>query len=555
MRVLVLGGYGTFGGRLIRLLADEPRLTLICAGRTIAKAKAFIAESKTKATLLPAQVDRNGDLGVALSEWQPNLVVDATGPFQVYGDAPYRVVEAAIAAGVDYVDLADGTDFVVGITRFDAAARARDVTVISGASTFPALSFAVVRDLTQGWQRIDGIEMGLSPSPKAGLGRNVIEAILSYAGKPTPYMQNGEVKSAPALVDSRRHVIAPPGIEPLPPLRFSLIDLPDQTLMPEEFSGLHRLWPGVATRPQILLRGLNLCARFVQWRAVRSLSPVAGLGFWAINRMAYGVHRGGMFLKIDGTDEAGKARRREWHMMAEGDDGPIIPVIAVATLIRRQLEGEKIPAGARPATEDFSLGDYEQIFVAKQITARVRDTPREGASLYERVLNSAWAEVPEAVRALHTDTDGRMVRGRAQVDRGRNPLARLVAAIVGFPKASEDVAVEVQFTHRNGGELWQRSFDGRSFETFQKEGTRAFEHLLSERFGPLEFGLALILKDEKLWLKTIAWRAFGIPMPRFLAPSGDAYEHVVDGRFHFYVEIKHWLTGLIVRYRGWLELG
>ncbi|MBP1859625.1 uncharacterized protein YbjT (DUF2867 family) [Rhizobium herbae] len=28
LRILILGGYGTFGGRLARLLADEPRLLL-----------------------------------------------------------------------------------------------------------------------------------------------------------------------------------------------------------------------------------------------------------------------------------------------------------------------------------------------------------------------------------------------------------------------------------------------------------------------------------------------------------------------------------------------
>jgi hypothetical protein len=49
------------------------------------------------------------------------------------------------------------------------------------------------------------------------------------------------------------------------------------------------------------------------------------------------------------------------------------------------------------------------------------------------------------------------------------------------------------------------------------------------------------------------WRAFGLPMPRVLAPIGDAFEHADDGRFHFHVELKHPLAGLIVRYQGWLE--
>jgi hypothetical protein len=48
------------------------------------------------------------------------------------------------------------------------------------------------------------------------------------------------------------------------------------------------------------------------------------------------------------------------------------------------------------------------------------------------------------------------------------------------------------------------------------------------------------------------WRAFGMPLPKFLGPCSTAYEAVEDGRFRFHVEIGHPWTGLIVRYRGWL---
>ena len=33
LRVLIIGGYGTFGGRIVAVLEDDPRLTLIIAGR------------------------------------------------------------------------------------------------------------------------------------------------------------------------------------------------------------------------------------------------------------------------------------------------------------------------------------------------------------------------------------------------------------------------------------------------------------------------------------------------------------------------------------------
>jgi hypothetical protein len=39
----------------------------------------------------------------------------------------------------------------------------------------------------------------------------------------------------------------------------------------------------------------------------------------------------------------------------------------------------------------------------------------------------------------------------------------------------------------------------------------------------------------------------------WLCPRSTSYDTVEDGRFRFHVEISHPLTGMIVRYRGWLE--
>ena len=41
LNVLIVGGYGTFGGRIVELLESESRLTLTVAGRSLEKARAF----------------------------------------------------------------------------------------------------------------------------------------------------------------------------------------------------------------------------------------------------------------------------------------------------------------------------------------------------------------------------------------------------------------------------------------------------------------------------------------------------------------------------------
>jgi saccharopine dehydrogenase-like NADP-dependent oxidoreductase len=153
LKVLILGGYGTFGGRLAQLLADADGLMLVIAGRSRAKAEAFCAQLRSAA--IPAEFDRDGDVEQQLRAITPDIVVDATGPFQSYGNDPYRVVRAAIALGIHYLDLADCSDFVDGITRFDDAARARGIFVLAGVSSFPVLTAAVVRKLAEGMARVE----------------------------------------------------------------------------------------------------------------------------------------------------------------------------------------------------------------------------------------------------------------------------------------------------------------------------------------------------------------------------------------------------------------
>ncbi|WP_343713474.1 saccharopine dehydrogenase NADP-binding domain-containing protein [Inquilinus sp.] len=264
LRILILGGYGTFGGRLALLLAQEPRLTMLIAGRSQAKAEAFCRTLDGQAEAVPLAFDRDAADAARIAATEADIVVDATGPFQAYGDAPYRVVEACIAAGADYLDLADGADFVAGIGRFDEVARTRSVAVLAGVSSFPVLTAAVVRHLARGLTQIDSIEGGIAPSPYAGVGLNVIRAIASYAGREVRLTRGGGPSTGRALVETRRWTIAPPGRLPLRRTRFSLVDVPDLRLLPALWPGLCEIWIGAGPFPAVLHRGLNILARLVR---------------------------------------------------------------------------------------------------------------------------------------------------------------------------------------------------------------------------------------------------------------------------------------------------
>jgi hypothetical protein len=531
-------------------------VALLIGGRSLSQAQTFCDRLGPGASRRAVRFDRNGDAPTQLRTIDPDLVVDATGPFQCYGEDPYRIIQACLTQGIDYLDLADGSDFVKGVALFDREARERGVFILSGVSSFPVLTAAVVRRLADGVAKLETITGGIAPSPYAGVGMNVIRAIASYSGKRLTLVRGGQPSCGVAMTESLRYTISPPGKMPLRNLRFSLVDVPDLKVLPDLWPGLESVWMGAGPVPETLHRMLNGLAWLVRLRLLPSLLPFSLLIHEVSNRVRWGEHRGGMFVVITGTDARGTPVKRSWHLLAEGDDGPLIPSMACQAIIERCLAGRRPMTGARAATTDLELEDYEALFARRTISTGTRTSDPGAATqpLYQRILGDGWHTLPAPVREMHHCLGPKVVTGEAEVLRGRHPLARLIASVVGFPAAGRQVPVQVVFTPSARGECWTRTFAGRSFSSFQSEGRGKQAHLLRERFGPLTFELALVLEDAKLCLVVRRWSLCGLPLPLILAPAGDSYETVIDDRFHFHVEIRHRLIGLIVAYRGWLAV-
>jgi hypothetical protein len=193
-------------------------------------------------------------------------------------------------------------------------------------------------------------------------------------------------------------------------------------------------------------------------------------------------------------------------------------------------------------------------FQTDAIASGIRATSDGNAplSLYRRLLGEAWEALPPAVAAMHDITGESVALGRADIERGHGLPARLVAAVVGFPKAARQADVRVRFSVVEGIETWTRTFGGRTFRSRQCAGRGPDAHLLAEDFGPFRILMALEPEDGRLKLVVRSWRFFGVALPRSFAPGGNTYEEQRNGRFHFHVEVKAPLIGLIVRYQGWL---
>lgn len=545
---MILGGYGVFGGRLAQLLSDDARLTLLIAGRDGTKARAFCDRFPGPATTLPVQADRAATPELIACH-NPDIVVDASGPFQAYGDDPYLVPRAAIAAGIPYLDLADGADFVAGITALDASAHAAGVFVLSGASSFPVLTHAVLAELARG-MTIRKVTGGIAPSPHAGVGMNVLRAVLGYAGSDVALQRNGQPAYGIGLGDSLIATVSVPGEIPLHPLRFSLVDVPDLRALPAAMPGIETLWMGAAPQPALLHRALTLAARLRHALQLPSLAPLAPLAHWLLNLHPMGEHRGGMFIEATGTAD-NRPVTRSWHLLAEGDDGPFIPSMAVELIIRHWLSGQPPAPGARAALGALSLADYDGAFARRTITTGWRDDAPD--ALYPATLGPVFAALPATVQALHRPGENAVWQGQASVTRGKGRVAALVARLFGFPAAGVQPVTVTFTTDPAGRETWARAFGSSQMRSTQEAGRGLMRHLVVERFGPFAFGLALQLRAGRLNILPRRWTLLGLPLPRALMPGGDAWEEEAHGTFRFHVEITLPLIGPVVTYEGWLE--
>lgn len=360
-RVLVVGGYGFFGRRLVEQLAKQSNLHITVAGRSGASADSLVKtlQPTSASEMAFAELDAmHPSFTNHLTRLNAAIVVNASGPFQ---GQDYRVAQACIAAGAHYIDLADGREFVTGIATLNSAALKAGVLVTSGASSVPALSCAVADHLTRGLETIKSIDVGISPGNRTERGLSTVSGILSYCGKALP-----SSVGAPLVGwwGSYRHeYLAPVGSR-----LHSPCDVPDLVLLPARYAGNPDVRFGAGLELEFLHRGMGLMAWMVRTGLVNNWAAHAK---W-LKRAAdlfktWGTDAGAMHVSVKGVANDGQPVAREWQLIATGGDGPYVPTLAASALIRKIALGNHGYAGAMPCVGLLTLDDFKREFQGLQI--------------------------------------------------------------------------------------------------------------------------------------------------------------------------------------------
>src|SRR6185503_955935 len=337
--VVVLGGYGNFGRRIVADLARDRDHRVIVAGRDAKQARA--AADETGASAEAVLDSRAANLAAELKRLGANVVVHTAGPFQ---GQDYAVAQACVEARAHYIDLADGRAYVCGIGALDEAARRNDLLVVSGASSVPALSSAVVDMLRPQFSTIESIEHGITSGAKPP-GLAAMEGVLGYAGKPMASWHGAAWRTVHGWQDLTRHTYpAPVGARWL-----ANCDVPDLELFPRRYSPVRTVQfrAGVASAAGMFVTsGASWLVRAGVLTSLTPYVPMLRRAALAIER--FGSKYSGMHVTVRGLDAQSRSLSRTWWLLAARDHGPNVPCFPAIALARRLLRGEVEVRGAMP---------------------------------------------------------------------------------------------------------------------------------------------------------------------------------------------------------------
>jgi hypothetical protein len=171
-------------------------------------------------------------------------------------------------------------------------------------------------------------------------------------------------------------------------------------------------------------------------------------------------------------------------------------------------------------------------------------------SLFAQVLGPAFDALPPPVRALHMAQGLHRYRGDVEVDRGAGVLSRCIAAATRLPPAGRGpLCMEIDASPH--AERWTRFIGGRAMPSrLWRE-----DDILCERLGLATFGFRLCVEDDAIVWRVVRVRVFGVSLPARWFTGVGARESAEDGRYRFDVWASLPLAGLLVHYRGWLDVG
>jgi hypothetical protein len=237
------------------------------------------------------------------------------------------------------------------------------VLVVSGASTLPALSAAVVDEYLPRFKRLDAIDISIAPGQRTPRGLATLQAVLSYCGKPFDAWEDGAWRTVHGWQDVCRFRYPDFGARWL-----ARCDVPDLQLFPARYAGVRRVRFDAGLELALAQGAFWLLAAAVRVGVLDDASRFAGLmQTWGGHFDWLGGDVGGMHVGLagvghgnSGAASSSRPVRVDWHLVARRGHGPEIPCLPAIALARKLAAGAVSARGAMPCMGLLRLADFAE---------------------------------------------------------------------------------------------------------------------------------------------------------------------------------------------------
>jgi hypothetical protein len=342
--ILVLGGYGNFGKMISERLV-KAGIDIVIAGRNKKKAKKVAIELGVKAVTF----DANRMLAKYLKIIKPKIVINTCGPFQ---NSNYSVANCCIKQGVHYIDIADGRDFVSKISELDGLAKQTNSIVISGASTVPCLSSAVLEEYKDEFYQIDSLIYGITPGQKTSRGLATVQSILNYLGKPLKsFAGNNKIYYGWQDIYKQKYPV-------LGKRWMANCDIADLDIFPKQYN-IKSIQFSAGMENSFLHLSIWILGWLKRFGLPIKLENHANFLLRSSNLFnIFGTADGGVHMIMRGKNKSNKVHERKWFIIAKNGSGPYIPSVASVIVAKKILLGQLINPGAKSCVGLVTLQEY-----------------------------------------------------------------------------------------------------------------------------------------------------------------------------------------------------
>jgi saccharopine dehydrogenase-like NADP-dependent oxidoreductase len=207
-RVLVLGGLGRIGNRVVQDLMTHTDATLTLAGRRSADVVSFNHPRQDYRSVDVTDGDalrRAIDSRSCFANAPYDLVIHTAGPFS-YRD--HQVLQICIESGVNYLDVADNPTYVERALALGDSAAAAGVTAIVSTGVFPGISNSMARRGVEALEQPEEIHLSYVVEGSGGAGVTVMRTTFLELQHPISAWINGQ-RRAIAPYSQRQRITFP----------------------------------------------------------------------------------------------------------------------------------------------------------------------------------------------------------------------------------------------------------------------------------------------------------------------------------------------------------